>query len=898
MGQPSRLRRWFYTAPLRVRSLFRRSQVERELDEELRYHIERQIEEQIARGMTPEEARYTALRGMGGVEQRKEECRDLRRVRWVEDLVRDLRYGLRTLRKNPGFTAMALVSLALGIGANTAIFSLVNTVLLRPLPIEKPERLVSLNYGSEKDGGAGPTVSYLNYRDLRDRNTVLDGLISYRMAPVSLSHDGINERAWGYLASGNYFEVLGVKPALGRLLTAEDDKAEGAHPVMVISYDCWQKRFAGDPQVVGRSVTVNARSFTIIGVAPPGFQGTEIGFLTEMWFPIMMLSDIVKWGNDLRERGGQSYMVQGRLKSGINLAQAEASLKAAMAQLVREYPNENGGNTIRLAPPGFFASTFRGPILGFAGVLMIAAGFVLLLACLNLANLLLARALERRKEIAIRLAIGAGRMRIVRQLLAESLLLSFAGGAIGLLLAYWLVSAATAFKPPMDLPISSTLHMDHRVLIFTVAVALLTGLIFGLLPALKSTRPDLAPALKDEISTGGPRRSFLRSGLVVAQVALSLLLLIGAGLVVRGLLSAETLNPGFTPRNAIMMFFDLGLQGYDAARTKNFKQQLLERVRALPGVQSAGLADYIPFDGITRGRNIFAEGRPLEREMDPPVALMGAAGPGFLHAFGIRLLQGRDFTEADNAAKKNVAVVNELLARRIWKGESVVGKRFNLWKGGPWIEVIGVIQDGKYVTLAEEGRMFFYTNLEDDKGGNGLSLSLVVRTPNEPRSMIAMIRREFGQLDPNLPVFNVKTMAEHMNFPLFPARAAAALLGSFGLLAMLISAIGIFGVMSCAVSQRTHEIGIRLALGARPWNILRLITGQGMRLTLMGLVLGLAGALALTRALSPFLYGVSAVDPLTFILISLLLSGVALLACWVPAKRALRVNPLIALRCD
>jgi len=893
-----RLKNWFYTVPLRLRSIFRRVQVEQELEEELRYHIERQIEELIAKGMAPEEARYAALRAMGGVEQRKEECRDTRRVRLIEDLMQDLRYGLRTLRKSLGFTAVAGLSLSLGIGANAAIFSLVNTVLLRPLPVENPERLVSLNYASEKGGGDEPIFSYLNYRDLRDRNNALDGLIAYRIAPISLSHDGINERAWGYLATGNYFDVLGVKPALGRLLRPEDDIAEGAHPVMVISHDCWQKRFAGDPNVVGRSVTVNARSFTIIGVVPRGFHGTEITYEAEMWVPMMMLGAIVKWGNDLWDRSGQSYMAQGKLKSGVNMAQAEASLKAVMAQLTREYPNENDGRTILLSPPGLFGAYLRGSVLGFVGVLMIAAGFVLLLACLNLANLLLARAMELRKEIAIRLAIGAGRTRIVRQLLTESLLLSFAGGAAGLLLAYWLVGAIMAFIPRIDFPISSTLHMDHRVLIFTIATSLLTGVIFGLLPALKSTKPDLAPALKDEISAGCSRRSLLRNGLVVSQVALSLLLLTGAGLALRGLLRAETLYPGFTPRNAILMSFDLGLQGYDGARSKIFKQELLERVRALPGAQSAGLADYVPLEvSMIKSRNIHAEGRPLERGVDPPSALMGSAGPGFLQAFGARLLAGRDYTEVDNATKQSVAVVNETFARRIWKDEPPVGKRFSFYgPAGSWIEVIGVIQDGKYVSLGEEPTMFFYTNLEDEKGGDGLSLSLVVRTPNEPQSMIAAIRPEFERLDRNLPVFNVKTMAEYMNLPLFPARIATTLLGSFGLLAMLISAVGLFGLMYHSVSQRRREIGIRMALGAQPWNILRLIAGQGLKLTLIGLALGLVGAFTLTRALAPFLYGVSAIDPLTFTMISLLLSCVALLACWLPAKRAIRVDPLMTLR--
>jgi predicted permease len=893
-----RVEHWFYTLPLRLRSLFRRAQVERELDEELQYHLERQIGEHLAKGMTPEEARHAALRAMGGVERRKEECRDTRRVRLIEDLMQDVRYGLRTLRKSPGFTAVAALSLALGIGANTAIFSLVNVVLLRPLPVENPERLISLNYASEKGGDVSPTFSYLNYRDLRDRNNALDGLIAYRMAPISLSHDGNNERAWGYLATGNYFDVLGVKPALGRLLTPEDDKAEGAHPVMVISYDCWQKRFAGDPNVVGRGVLVNARSFTIIGVAPRDFYGTEIGYVAEMWFPIMMLDQIIKWGNDLWDRSGQSYLAQGRLKSGVDIVQAEALLKGAMAQIAHDYPNENHGRTVLLSAPGLFGSLFRGPVLSFVSVLMVAAGFVLLLACLNLSNLLLARAMDRRKEIAIRLAIGAGRMRIVRQLLTESLLLAFVGGAIGSLLAYWLVDAVMAFRPPLDFPIPSALGIDHRVLIFTLVVSLLTGVIFGLLPALQSTKPDLATTLKDEISPGGSRRSLLRSGLVVSQVALSLLLLICAGLVARGLQRAESLNPGFNPQNAILMSFDLGLQGYDGARSKIFKQRLLERVRALPGVQSAGLADYVQFDLMTRDSYIHAEGRPLERGVNPPSALRGSASPGFLRGLGARLLQGRDFTEADNETKRSVAVVNETFARRIWNGATAVGKRFSFFgQEGPWIEIIGVIQDGKYSSLGEEGRLFVYTNLEDDNGGNGLSLNLVVRTASEPLNVIAAIRHEFGRLDRNLPVFNVKTMAQHMNWPLFPARVAAALLGSFGLLALLISAIGLFGVMSYSVSQRTHEIGVRLALGAQPRTILRLIVGQGLKLTLIGLTLGLAGAFTITRLMSPLLYGVSAVDPSTFILISLLLLCVALLACWLPARRATRVDPLIALRC-
>ena len=798
------------------------------------------------------------------------------------------------LLKRPGLSSIAIITLALGIGANTAIFSLVNTVLLRPLPIDRPEQLVSLN--SDSPGSNVPTLSYPNYRDFRDRNDVLAGLLCYRFSPISLSNNGVNERMWAYLVSGNYFDVLGVKPALGRFFTEQDDKAPGAHPVAVITYNCWQKRFAGATDVVGKNVIVNGRSFTIIGVAGQGFHGSEISYVPEMWFPMMMLGQIEPGSDYLEDRDSANLFVQGRLNPGVTTQQAETQLKTIAAELAREYPNENENKTIMLSPPGLFGAFMRGPIVGFAGVLMAVVGLVLLLACTNLANLLLARATERRKEIAIRLAIGAGRGRLLRQLLTESVLLAACGGVLGLGLAYWVVNAMMAFKPPMDIPLSTQLHIDYRVLLFTAAVSLLTGVVFGLLPALQATNPDLVPALKDETSIGGYRRSWLRNGLVVFQVSLSLLLLICAGLVLRGLQRAQFLSPGFVAQHAIEMSFDLNLQGYDGARSKQFKRNLLERVRTVPGVSYAGLSNFVPLSLNINNNNVFVEGAPQERGANIPSTMTSAASPGFVPPLGVDLLEGRDFTDEDGDTSPRAAVVNEAFARRFWPGQSALGKRFS-FQGvtGPWIEVIGVMRDGKYFSLGEDPSPFIYVNLRPTDGSY---LTLMVRTSSEPQAVIGALRSEFHELDSNLPVYSVRTMTEHMALPLFPARVAATLLGSLGVLALILAAIGIFGVMSYAVSQRTREIGIRMALGADAARILRLVIGQGLKLILFGLAIGLLAAFAGTRLMSSLLYGVSATDTVTFGVIALLLTGVALLACYLPARRATRVDPMIALRCE
>jgi predicted permease len=814
--------------------------------------------------------------------------------RWEDEVLQDLRYGIRMLLKYPGFSLIAILTLALGIGANTAIFSLLNAALLRPLPIAQPERFVALS--NSVSGRMFPTFSYPNYKDFRDRSEVFSGLLAYRFAPLSLSHDGRNERLWGYVVTGNYFDVLGLKPALGRLISLDDDRTRGAHPVTVLSHQCWQQRFGSNPAVIGKEVIVNGRNFTIIGIAPQGFSGTEVIAAPEMWFPMMMQATI-EMGNDwLDERGVENLFVQGSLKSGVSRAQAQAAMDAVAAQLAREFPRDNEGHRVLLAAPGLMNGTMRAPVLGFASVLLVVVGLVLLLACANLANLLLARATERHREMAVRLALGASRFRLIRQLLIESVLLACVGGALGCGLAWWLTGLAAGYKPPLDVPANFALHVDQRVLAFAFVLSIVTGIVFGLLPAWQTTKANLVSALKDEASFGTYRRSWLKDGLIVFQVALSLVLLIGGGLMVRSLQQAETIPLGFEPNNAISVSFDLRLQGYDAAQGREAEKRLLERVRALPGVIAAGIADMVPVDLHFGSAPVFIEGQPLERTANTPRALSNRVTPGYFGAMQTRLVQGREFSEQDNEQAPRVAIVNETFARRFWPNESPLGKRFRF--GGaeaPLLEIVGVAQDGKYAGLNEDPKAFVYRPLWQARLS---SSSLIVRAETEPQQLIAAVRHELQQLDPRLPIASVKTMTEQLSFALLPARLAASVLGGFGVLALVLAAIGLYGVMSFNVARRTRELGIRLALGAQARDILQLVIAQGMRLVLLGVGIGLLAAFGLTRLMKILLFGVSATDPLIFTGIALLLLGVAWLACWWPARRATKVDPIIALRCE
>ncbi|HKP11036.1 MAG TPA: ABC transporter permease, partial [Blastocatellia bacterium] len=767
-----------------------------------------------------------------------------------------------------------------------------NAVMLRSLPVEKPDELVMVLTGRAE--GTNFNFSYPLYTDFRDQNNVFSGLMAHSAISVSLSDGQQTERIKGEIVSGNYFDVLGVSAAQGRTFTADDDRARLASPVAVISHGCWQRRFGADPAVIGQDVLINGHPFKIIGIMPEGFSGTEMIYTPEIWVPMMMQEWAEPGHPWLDKRDTHNIFATGRLKAGVTPRQAEASLNVLATQLGKEYPDSDEGVTIRLMPPGFILPTIRGAFVSFTAILMATVALVLLIACTNLAGLLLARASGRRREIAIRLAMGASRGRLIRQLLTESALLALMGGALGLVLAVWIIQLVVAFKPPLDVPVNIGLYVDWRVLAFSLLVSLITGIVFGLAPAMQATNPDLVPALKEATLQTGARRSRLRSGLVVAQIALSLVLLIAAGLVLRSLSHLQTMNPGFEVSNGLKMSFDIGLQGYDKGRGQQFYRQLIERVESVPGVRSATLTDLFPLSVDYSSNAIFIEGQAPVRGAEVPSAMVASVAPKYCETMGIPILTGRDFSDADTPQTTRVAVVNEAFAHRFFPDarslDEVIGKRFSFESlQGPFIQIAGVTRDGKYWSLGEAAQPFVYSPLAQFYNS---SATLVVRTDGDPQALINTIRGKISELDAALPVYDVKTFAEHLSFSLFPVRIVATLLASFGGLALLLAGVGIYGVTAYAVSQRTREIGIRMALGAGRGDILRLMLGQGLKLASIGLGLGLAAALALTRLMAAVLYGVSATDAITFTSISLLLAGVALLACFVPARRATKVDPM------
>src|SRR5690349_12229758 len=686
----------------------------------------------------------------------------------MDSIIKDIRYAIRGLMKRPGFVAIAVITLALGIGANTAIFSLVNTVVLRSLPVDHPNEIVSVAVRGRDDSMSA--FSYPNYKDFRDHNDVLSGLLVYRFVPLSLSRGGNNERVWGYEVSGNYFDVLNVKAIHGRTFLPEEDQTKLSHPVMVVGYECWQKRFGGDPNLVGKDVLINDHQFKVIGITPEGFKGTELVYSPEMWVPASMMEWVEPGATWLDNRNSKNFFAVGRLKSGVDSRQAEASLNLLAQQLGKEYPDSNEGQTVKIVPPGFILPDLRGAVVSFTWVMMAAVGLVLLVTCTNLAGLMLARATDRRREIAIRLAMGANRLRLIRQLLTESVLLSFAGGAAGLVLALWIIKVLVALKPPIDFPLALDVEVDWRVLLFSLMVSVAAGVIFGFAPALQATRPSLVRALKDTAAQGGAARTRLRSVLVVAQISISLVVLIAAGLVVRTLQQLQTMNPGFDTQNALTMSFDLGLQGYDDARGQQFYRQLTERLQALPNVEGAAITSYIPLSLNYNSNQIFVEGRPVERGENAPQAMTASVGPAYFKTIGTPILQGREFTDADEAKSEQVAVVNEFFVRRLMPGVATpadaIGKRFSFRPaGGQFVRIVGVAKGGKYFNIAEEPRPFVWTPLAQDYNSSGI---LVVRASGNPDAMFSAVRGQVQSLDPNMPLFDVKTFTEHMKFALFP----------------------------------------------------------------------------------------------------------------------------------
>ncbi|MGH9937602.1 MAG: ABC transporter permease, partial [Blastocatellia bacterium] len=799
-------------------------------------------------------------------------------------LWRDLRYGARMLMKKPGFTLIAVVTLALGIGANTAVFTLIEGAFLRPFPIAEPERVVALSLKTKSRDLMG--FSYPAYKDVRDRNEVLSGLIAHHFSQFNLSRNGDNQYVHGYLVTGNYFDVLGVKPALGRTFTPEEDRTKLTHPVIVISHGCWQRRFGGDPGIAGQEVILNNHKFRVVGVAPKGFQGMTLLYDPEIFMPVMMQPWATSGDHWVDSRKENSLFAFGRIKPGVTARQAQASLSLLIEQLGRERPDTEENRVIEITPPGYFIPEFRKFGIGLATVVMATVALVLLVACANLASLLLARATERKKEIAVRLSLGASRWRLARQLLTESVLLSLVGGAIGVLLAMWLLDLGMAYKPPMDMPTSVDIKLDGRALLFTLIVSLGAGALFGLAPALQATKTDLVSALKDTTSLSGYRRSRLRSGLIVTQIAMSLLLLIVAGLVIRSLQRVETLDLGFEPERRLMMSFDLSLQGYDDAQTQQFQKRLIERVRSLPGVKSASYSNFPPLTlSRYRSTSVWVEGQEPTRGANTPLTMYAVVGTRYFETIGAPLVAGREFAEQDTSNSQggqHVVVVNEAFVSRFFPGlkspAEAIGKRYTDDRAGKtWCQIIGVAKTGKYWTIGEAPSPFVWFALSQSPRAG---VSLVAQTEGDPAGLINAARGEIKRLDASLPVTNVRTMAEHLGASLAPARGAAAVLGSFGLLALTLAAIGVYGVTAYSVAQRTREIGIRMALGAEAIDVVKLIVRQGMTLTLAGLAIGLIGALAVTRLMASVLYGVSATDAPTFVVVPLLLALVVLIACY------------------
>jgi len=812
-------------------------------------------------------------------------------LRLLDDLRADLRYAVRTLARTPAFVFMAIVSLALGIGANTVVFSVVNALVLKPLPIEQPERVF---FAQRQTRQSYPTNSFPNYRDLRDRNTSFDGLVGYRISPIDLEKGGTPVRTWGYLATGNYFDVLGVKPALGRFFHAEDDRHEGDAPFAVLSYDCWIGRFGGDPAVIGRAIRLNRTPFTIVGVAPKGFRGTELFYRPDIWVPMMMQPQIEVGNPWLENRNTLNTWIAGRLKPGVSAGAAEADLNAIAAQLAREYPQINEGLRLKLARPGLVGDVLGGPVRAFTVGVLALAGLVLLAACANLASVLAARAADRRRELAIRMAIGAARGRIVRQLLAETLLLALSGGAAGCALAFAASRALTAWQAPIDVPIQFDIAIDVRVLLFACGVSAIAGLLFGLAPARQASRTDPNSALKagDGAAVSG-RRWPVRDVVVIAQVALCVVLVSASLLSLRGLQQTVSMPLGIDPRGVTLVGFDLGLGGYRRDLGIQFQRRALDAVARLPGVQMAAYSNSLPLSIDQSTTVIYPDDQPVLKTSEVHAAVRYVVSPGFFPTLGIRREQGRDFDWRDAPGAPRVAVVNRTFARTIMRTSAPLGRHFKYgWRADP-IEIIGVVEDGKYQSLTESPRPVVFEPILQSYNS---TTTILVRSAQPPEQMVAAIRQAIASLDPALPLYGAGTVEQMLGFARFPSQAAAIALSAFGLLAVVLAATGIHGLVAYAVSRRQREIGIRIAIGAGTGHVLRIVVGRLSVLLGIGALIGLALAVAAGGLLSQIVYQASPNDPAVLGTVVAVFLAVGFMSSWAPVRRSLRIEPMKALR--
>jgi predicted permease len=905
----------------RLRALFLRGGLDRELEEEMRFHLERQIELNVAGGMDAEEARFAALRSFGGLQQSKERCREARGVRLLEDLWQDMRYGWQMLRRNAGFTIVAVLSLGLGIGLNTTVFSFINAAMFRPLSLPDAAELVSIRDDN--------IPAYSDYLAFRERADVFTGLAAYDFDNFNLLSESNGGRVAVAKVSGNYFDVLRVRMALGRSFSPQEDDTPGGHPVAVLSYGLWQSRFGGDPGIVGKSIVLQQEPFTIIGVAPREFHGVALGWRHDLWIPFAMDARLRPENNLSKNPDSYRVRVIGRLKPGVDLAQAQAVVntvaaaqdQVAKVRLFTDSPDEQTPTPRQVFPATMIEISPRDRQqvwLGIFGVMAVMAS-VLLVGCANVASLLLSRATKRRREFAIRLALGASRWRIIRQLLTESVLLSLLGGATGLLLARWatdlLLSILPRFAPREDPAIFLDTSLDWRILSFAASLSFITGIAFGVVPALQTSKPDVMSTLKDEMPAtvdGRGRRFTFRNALVVTQVAVSLLLLIPSGLLIRNMRLAQSSDYGFETEQRYVMTVDLEGFGYDETRQRSFRTDFLDAVRALPGIRSATLADITPLSGANMiigleiageapgagGEDVFKDNQQSLYALDQPDSLyLNSVETGYFETMGIPLSRGRDFNAHDDQTRTDVVVVNETLARRLSPDGNALGKHlierdpFN--KKTRLMEVVGVAKDSKYLWPTERPRYFAYRPLRQATPG---PVSLIVRSEGDRQALTNSIRGVAKSINADIPFTEVSSLDEVIDGHVGSSKALIWLAGLLGLLATGLASIGIYGVTAYAVSGRTKEIGIRMALGARASNVLRMIILEGLALIITGVFVGLLLSVVATRVMGSLLYGVSPTDPLTFLSVSTLLTMVALLACYIPARRATKVDPMVALR--
>jgi putative ABC transport system permease protein len=816
-------------------------------------------------------------------------------------MLQDIRYAIRVLVKSPAFAAVAVLSLALGIGANTAIFSLLTALLLRPIPVQDPAGLVSVFTTDQRNPGNLP-LSHLNYKDLRDQNQVFSGMSAFTFAQLNWSHNNSAEQVPAQVVAGNYFSLLGVRMASGRGFAPDEDVK--ATPVAVVSHGFWERSLGSDPAIVGQTLTFNRQPFTVVGVAPKGFTGTLLGGGPSVWVPMSMHA-LAQPGFDWYEqRRGLFLFAFGRLKPGVAPAQASASMRGIFAQLEQAFPTDNKGRSAgsvplldaRLNPNGQGGA----PVVQLSLILMTVVGLVLLIACANIANLLLARASRRRREIAVRLALGAERIRLVRQLLTESVVLSLLGGIFGVLLSFWLLAALRAADLPLPIPVNEEITIDGRVLVFTAVLSVLTGLLFGLAPALQGSRPDVVPILKNENVPSGAGRSGLaglfaiRQLLVVSQVALSLISLVAAGLFLRGLNDARRIDPGFETSGVLVMTFNLGRDGYTPERGQLFYDRSVERASALPGVAHASIAQNAP---LARGllRSVFPEGQDTTTR-DRVLVQVNSIGSGYFATLGIPLERGRDFASTDGPGSPLVVIVNETMAERFWPGQDAIGKRFKFFGDPEFSTVIGIARNSKYNAVAEDPIPFIYQPLKQNYTP---AATLHVRVNGDASGLTSAVRAAMQEIDPTLSVFNVRTLEEQVARSLEPQRINVIVLVAFGGLALLLASIGLYGVASYSVSQRTREIGVRMALGAQSSSVLSLVLGRALLVVGVGIAIGLVSAIALASLVPPeLLPHTSTRDPMTLAGTSLVLALVALVAVYIPALRATRIDPLVALRTE